>query len=309
MHIAIIGCGRIGQSLASLLLNEWYVSELSLVDVAPNLAKAVAEDFRHASVALRRDVEIEGYENVKDVEKADMVVVTAGAPRRADQSRRDLAVKNAGIIKNIAEGIYHKNKDAWFLIVTNPVDAMATLFYRVTKSGRVVGSGTHLDTIRFRSEIARRLGASTADIEGFVAGEHGEAAVPLWSTVKVRGVRLEDFVREDVATFRNEIEKAVKEIAARIIRYSGATIHGPVHAFREIIRSILLNEAKILSVASPYKIENSEVYLSLPSIVSSSGVQPVLFKNLTDEEKKKIEIAAKAIYKTFKEATRDLNLR
>ncbi|RLE72357.1 MAG: hypothetical protein DRJ37_03055 [Thermoprotei archaeon] len=305
MHIVIIGCGKIGQSLALLLLNEWYITELTLVDIVPNLAKALAEDYRHGAASLNKNVKITGLENAAEIENADLIVVTAGSPRRADQSRRDLAVKNAKIVKNIAERVFKKNEESWYLIVTNPVDAMATLFYKVTESRRVIGSGTHLDTLRFRSEIARRISVGIGKVEGFIAGEHGEAAVPLWSTVRVEGLKLDNFIDGDVELFKREVEKAVKEVAAQIIKYAGATIHGPVHAFRDIIRAVLLNQQRILSIATPYEIEEGEVYISRPTLVGKT-LRTAKLEEITEEEYEKIREAAKAVYRTFSQAVENL---
>ncbi len=305
MHVAIIGCGKIGQSLALLLLNEWYVTELTLVDIVPNLARALAEDYRHGAASLNKNVEITGLEDAAGIENADLIVVTAGSPRRADQSRRDLAVKNAKIVKNIAERVFKKNEESWYLIVTNPVDAMATLFYKVTESRRVIGSGTHLDTLRFRSEIAKKIGVEVGKVEGFIAGEHGEAAVPLWSTVRIDGLKLDNFIDGDVELFKREVEKAVKEVAAQIIRYAGATIHGPIHAFRDIIRAILLNQQRILSIATPYEIEKGEVYISRPTLVGKT-LRTVKLEEVTEEEYEKIREAAKAVYRTFSQAVENL---
>jgi len=305
MHIVIIGCGKIGQSLALLLLNEWYITELTLVDIVPNLAKALAEDYRHGAASLNKNVKITGLENAAEIENADLIVVTAGSPRRADQSRRDLAVKNAKIVKNIAERVFKKNEESWYLIVTNPVDAMATLFYKVTESRRVIGSGTHLDTLRFRSEIARRISVEIGKVEGFIAGEHGEAAVPLWSTVRVEGLKLGNFIDGDVELFKREVEKAVKEVAAQIIKYAGATIHGPVHAFRDIIRAVLLNQQRILSIATPYEIEEGEVYISRPTLVGKT-LRTAKLEEITEEEYEKIREAAKAVYRIFSQAVENL---
>ena len=305
MHVAIIGCGKIGQSLALLLLNEWYVTELTLVDIVPNLARALAEDYRHGAASLNKNVEITGLEDAAGIENADLIVVTAGSPRRADQSRRDLAVKNAKIMKNIAERVFKKNEESWYLIVTNPVDAMTTLFYKITESRRVIGSGTHLDTLRFRSEIAKKIGVEVGKVEGFIAGEHGEAAVPLWSTVRIDGLKLDNFIDGDVELFKREVEKAVKEVAAQIIRYAGATIHGPIHAFRDIIRAILLNQQRILSIATPYEIEKGEVYISRPTLVGKT-LRTVKLEEVTEEEYEKIREAAKAVYRTFSQAVENL---
>jgi len=305
MHVAIIGCGKIGQSLALLLLNEWYITELTLVDVVPNLAKALAEDYRHGAASLNRSIKITGLEDAGKIENADLIVVTAGISRRVNQSRRDLAAKNAKIIKSIAEGVFKKNEESWFLVVTNPVDAMASLFYKTTGSERVIGSGTHLDTLRFRSELARKTGVEISKIEGFIAGEHGETAVLLWSTVKINGASLDKFVKGDVEKFKQEIEGKVKEIAALIIEHTGATIHGPVNAFRDIVRAVLLNQQKVMSIATPYEIEEGEVYISRPTIVGRT-LQTLYLKEITEEENEKIEEAARTVYHIFSQAIKNL---
>lgn len=182
---------------------------------------------------------------------------------------------------------------------------IATLFYKITKSRRVIGSGTHLDTLRFRSEIAKKVRVEIGRVEGFIAGEHGEAAVPLWSTVRIDGLKLDNFIDGDVESFKREVEKAVKEVAAQIIKYAEATIHGPVHAFRDIIRAVLLNQQRILSIATPYEIEEGEVYISRPTLVGKT-LQPIKLKEITEEEYEKLREAAKAVYRTFSQAVENL---
>ncbi len=306
MHIAVVGVGRVGKAVAYTLLHEEYVTEMSLADVIPGMTKAFAEELRHAAASLSKDVEIHAYESASDVSGADIVIVTAGRPRTPDISRRDLVDTNAKIMRSVAEEVYPGNKSARFVIVANPVDAMATLFKRATGAEFVISTGTHLDTLRFRAELAKVLQVPVSSVEAYVAGEHGPNAVFLWSLVRVDGVPFDEFVEERGASVSKEqVEKSVKEIARRIIAVLGGTCYGPAAAFRDIVRAIALNTGRVLSIAAPLKAPSVpvEVMVSVPQRVGRT-LGYTLFDYLADSEKEAIYKAARAIYETYALALR-----
>lgn len=304
MHVAIIGVGRLGRTIAYTLIQEDYVDELSLVDVVPNLTKSFKEELLHVLAGIIKDVKINAYEKPSEVEEADIVLITAGKPRTANMTRRDLIKVNAKIMASIAKEIYKNNEKARYIIIANPCDALATLFKKLTEAEFVISSGNHLDSIRFRAELSKRLNVRMKDIIAYVGGEHGKNSVFLWSLTRIKGLSFDEYVKKNnIKVDKNEIENSVKDIARQIIANLGATLYGPAIAFRDIVRAIALNLERVLSIASPYKSENipEEVMVSIPRVVGWT-LGPSLFNYLSEEEKEKINEAAKVIYQTYKEA-------
>ena len=303
-HIAVVGTGRVGRPTAYTLLCEGLVDELSLVDVKPGLAWAFGEELKHAAASLKLDVEINAYERDEDVSGADLVVVTAGKPRMPGVkiSRRDLVYENARTIAYIAEVMPPRNRGARWVVVSNPVDAMATLFKKVSGESYVISTGDHADTLRFRVKLAEELGVPFSQVEGYVGGEHGKAAYPLWSTVRIGGQPLEEYLASTGKTLNREaVIEYVRGVSKRIVDIIGGTEYGPASAFRDIIRSIIEDRREIYSVAVSRKLPGipEAVNVNVPIHVGWS-LGPDLWEELTEEEQRAIIEAAKAIYKTYR---------
>ncbi len=286
LHIAIVGVGRVGSCTSLLLVSEGIPDRLTLVDVAPGLSSAVARDLQAAAASMQVDVEIEAYTEASRVEGADIIVVTAGRPRRPGMKRIDLLKVNAEILREIADKIHSKNRDAVYLIVTNPVDIMAALFRKYTR-GNVIGSGCHLDTLRFRVVLAEKLNVKPKMVEAYVGGGHGSYIVPLWSTVRVEGEKLTEWLRKTGRNLdKDEAREETVRMADHIIQKAGGTMLGPAAAFTEIIRAIAKDEGKTLSIATPHQIDGETIYLSRPTKVGKEI--KVLHGLLTPEEEKQI---------------------
>jgi len=306
MHVAVIGTGRVGRPTAYTLLHEYYIDELSVVDIKPGLAEAFAEELKHAAASLRRDIEINAYERDEDLSGADIIIICAGYPRRPGEkiSRRELVYRNSEIIKFIAEVVPPRNPNAKYIIVTNPVDAMATLFKRVSREKFVISTGTHLETLRFKAKLSEILDTPVHAISGFVGGEHGENAVILWSTVRINGLTLDEYEnKHKVRVDKKLIEQYVKGVSRKIIEAIGGTEYGPASAFRDIVRSIAVNTDTILSIGIPVKFNEvpEEVHVSIPVKVGEA-IEYTLYNTLTQNERRGIIEAAKAIYSTYRKA-------
>jgi malate/lactate dehydrogenase len=306
VHVAVAGTGRVGGEVAFSLIFERYVTELSLVDVAPKVAEMTKEELYHAIASHGFDIKINAYDNAKNVRDADLIVITAGFPRTPEMSRRDLATKNAKIVKEIVENTVDNNPKAWYFVITNPVDAMATLASKTTQDKRhVIGTGTCLETSRFRTILSRELNVPVGMVEAYVGGEHGEAAVALWSTVKVDGLPLEGYLEKTRKTLDEaKCENYVKEVSREIIRVLGGTRYGPAGSFIEIIRGIILNTGKVISYSrqSQFKPTPEPVYVTVPARIARSQ-SPDLWDFLSESEKKAIKEAAGIIYETYREAS------
>ena len=304
MHIAIIGTGRVGRYTLFALLSEGWISRLTLIDTKTGLADAVEQEARHALASIRNPMEIESYERDEAVENADLVLITAGTPRTKDMaSRTDLTESNAEIVKEIAEKVVPENPGAKYVVVTNPVDAMATLFKDISSADWVISTGTNLESQRFRAELAKELDLPLTQIRGFAGGEHGKRAVFLWSTVRISGLPLDAYLKETEKELDKErVEEAVKEISREIIKYSGGTRHGPATSFRDILRGVAVDDNRVLSVATPYGSKElpKEVMVSRPQLVGQS-VGPGMEGEFSGEEKEGLNLAAKRIYETYRE--------
>jgi malate/lactate dehydrogenase len=306
VHIAVAGTGRVGGEVAFSLIFERYVTELTLHDKAPKIAEMTKEEMCHAIASHGFDIKINAYDDPKHVKNADLIVIAAGFPRTPEMSRRDLATKNAGIVKSIVENTLENNPEAWYFVITNPVDAMTTLASKAADYKRqIIGTGTCLETSRFRTIISRELNVPIGTVEAYVGGEHGEAAVPLWSLVKIDGEPLENYLRKTSKTLdKAKCETYMKEVSREIIRVLGGTRYGPAGSFIEIIRGLMLNTGKVMSYSRQTQFKNNTpepVYVTVPARIAKS-LRPDLWDMLKKSEKKAIEEAAAAIYKTYREA-------
>jgi malate/lactate dehydrogenase len=305
VHIAVAGTGRVGGQVAFTLIFERYVTQLSLIDTAPRVAEMTKEEMHHAIASHGFDVEINAYENGKSVEDADLIVIAAGFPRTPEMSRRDLAAKNAAAVQQTVANTVNNNPDAWYFVITNPVDAMTTLANRTALGKRpIIGTGTNLETSRFRTVLCRELKVPIGTVEAYTGGEHGEAAVLLWSTVKINGLQLDEYLKKTGKKLDKGIcENYVKEVSRQVITFLGGTRYGPAGSFIEIIRGILLNTGKVISYSRPKKFETTPepVYVTVPARIAKS-LGPDLWDLLAKSEQEAIKEAAGIIYKTYCEA-------
>ena len=303
-HIAVVGNGRIGRPTAYTLFNEMLADEFTLVDVKPGQAWAFGEELRHVAASLRYDVEVNTYEEDEGVTGADLVVVCPGKPRipGVQMDRRELVGANAEIIDFIAEVMPPNNPDARWVIVTNPVDAMATLFKKVSGADFVIGTGDHPDTLRMRTKISMELGVPVSKVEGFVGGEHGSSAFPLWSTVNVDGRPLSDYLEETGKELdREAVVGYVRGVSKRIVDIIGGTEVGPAAGFRDIVRSILEDRGEIYSIAQSLQMPGlpEPINVNVPTRVGKA-IGPNIWGDLPRIEKANIIEASQAIYANYR---------
>lgn len=303
MHIAQIGTGRVGRPTAYTIMCSELADTITVCDTKPGLAKAFAEELRHVTVSQNLDIEVKSCEHPQDVVGADIILVSAGKPRTpgVKMTRRDLALQNGQIVKEIVESTIINNSGAKYVVITNPVDAMAMVCKLYSCGNFVISTGTNLETMRFRSRLASMLDVPVSSVEGWVGGEHGSDAVILWSTVKVKGLDFEEYlIFSNKSLEKSLIDDYVKSVSKLIIDNIGGTEYGPAASFRDIIRAIVTNSNELLPVATPLKFEgiSDPVFVSIP-IQLGDSVGGSIFETLSDYEKNQIRIAAKAIYNTF----------
>ncbi|CAM4408709.1 L-lactate dehydrogenase [Paenibacillus phoenicis] len=280
-RVVIIGTGAVGATTAYTLLLRERVSELVLIDVNKEKALGEALDMNHG-LPFTGGVKLWAGD-YSDCADADVIVIAAGASQRPGETRIDLLKRNAVIFDSIIQNIVKYNNHGIILVATNPVDILS--YVTLKKSGfpsnRVIGSGTLLDSARFRYLIGQNKKINPRSIHAHIIGEHGDSEVPLWSLANVAGIGLE-FSDED----REEIFNNTKNAAYEIINAKGATYYAIALALDRIIVSILQNEGSVLNVSTLLTDYNgvSDVYLGVPSIVDRSGVREVLDLKLDNEE-------------------------
>lgn len=304
MKIGIVGSGFVGSTAAYALVMRGLGSEIVLTDINPQRAQAEADDILHAVPFVHAaDVYAGGY---PELSGSRIVIITAGTAQKPGETRLQLLGRNAGIVRGVMEQVLTYAPEAVIVIVSNPVDVMTHLAARFAAErglppGRVFGSGTMLDTARFRALLGQQVGVDPQHVHGYVVGEHGDSEVLTWSLVSVSGLPLDEFVRLrgvclDPAC-RQEIDDRVRHAAYRIIEGKGATYYGIGAALSRIVDVVLHNHQAILTVCSPMPEVAGvpDVTLSLPHLVTGAGVVGTLPLALDARESEALRTSARII--------------
>jgi L-lactate dehydrogenase len=302
--IAIIGAGKVGSTFAFSLLISGIAREIVLIDKNESLAIGECMDLNHAiSFVHPTKIYAGGYEGCKD---ADIVVITAGANQKPDQTRTDLVQKNVEIFKEIIPSIIRYTTTAILLVVTNPVDILTYVTLKLSgfPANKVIGSGTVLDTARLKYMISEYAKVDTANIHAYIIGEHGDTELPVWSNATIGGMDVQKYC-SDYAQLGNvkeelkELFEKVRNSAYEIIKLKGATNYSIALALVKITRSILRNENSILPVSTLitdyYGI--NDVCISIPSIVNKNGVEQYVRLDLSEEEQELFKHSANTLKK------------
>jgi L-lactate dehydrogenase len=301
--LAIVGAGAVGSTLAYAALTRGTARTVALMDV--NRAKVDAEvlDLRHGGMFVPQ-VEILGSDDVEVCRDADVVVVTAGAKQQPGQTRLDLAEATVGLTRKVLPGLVEVAPDAVFLMVTNPVDVVTYAAQQVSglPPERVFGSGTVLDSSRLRAALAEHCGVAVGNVHAYIAGEHGDSEIALWSSATIAGVPLLEWralagrPALDAAA-RERIATDVVESAYRVIAGKGATNYAVGLAATRIIEAVLQDEHRIMPVSSRLQDFHgiSDVCLSVPSLVDRRGVTETVNVPLSDDEVAGLRASAEAM--------------
>jgi L-lactate dehydrogenase len=303
----IVGAGQVGSTFAYSLLLNGLVGRIVLVDVDRQRVEGEAMDLNHG-VPLSNPVRIWAGDYA-DCAGADVVVVTAGTAQREGESRLDLVRRNAAIFGQIIPRITEHTQSAVLVIATNPVDVLSRVAQTLSgfPPGQVIGSGTILDTARFRFLLGEHLGVDPRNVHAYIIGEHGDSEVPVWSMADVAGMRLNEFCQRVGcklgAKDREWIFRQTRDAAYEIIQRKGATYYAVAVGLVRIVESILRDQRTVLTVSSlvpgHYGIEN--VYLSLPAVIGQRGVEHVLHLPLSQEEKQRLRESAAVLADTLDE--------
>ncbi|MFZ5987165.1 MAG: L-lactate dehydrogenase [Bacillota bacterium] len=304
--VVVVGSGFVGASSAFALTMSGLATEIVLIDINKEKAQGEALDLNHGlAFAGQMSITSGDYDAVKD---ADIIIITAGAARKPGQTRLDLAKNNANIIKDMVPKIMQHYNGGVIVVVSNPVDILTYLVQKISglPEGKVFGSGTVLDSSRFRYLLSQHCNIDVKNIHGYIIGEHGDAQIPVWSATNIAGQRFDEFcstcTKKCGSLERQKIAKDVKESGSEIIKLKGATYYAIAFAVNRIVEAILKNQNSIITVSSvingSYGI--SDVALSLPSIVNSNGIERIFEISLEEEEYKKLHLAAEKLKETIK---------
>jgi malate dehydrogenase len=297
--LAVVGAGNVGAS-AALYLAEAELGDVTLVDIAEGVARGKGLDLLEAGPVRGYDSFLEGSGDVRAVAGADLVIVTAGFPRKPGMSRLDLLKANADVIRGVAEAIRDHAPKAFVIMVTNPLDVMTYLTFRVTgfPRERVMGMAGVLDSARFRAFLAMEIGVSIEDVQAVVLGGHGDTMVPLLRYSTVSGIPIENFVRKERLA---EIVQRTRDGGAEIVKLlqTGSAFYAPAASSVQMAEAILKDKKRLLPVAAYLNGEYGlkDLYLGVPAILGSRGIERIVELTLTEEERAALGKSAEEVRK------------
>ncbi|MBA0808800.1 hypothetical protein Gohar_024510 [Gossypium harknessii] len=302
--ISVIGVGNVGMAIAQTILTQDLADELALVDAKSDKLRGEMLDLQHAAAFLPR-TKINASVDYSVTAGSDLCIVTAGARQNPGESRLNLLQRNVALFSNIIPPLAKYSPDSILLIVSNPVDVLTYVSWKLSgfPSNRVIGSGTNLDSSRFRFLIADHLDVNAQDVQAFIVGEHGDSSVALWSSISIGGVPVLSFLKNQQIAYEKQtlenIHKAVVESAYEVISLKGYTSWAIGYSVANLARSLLRDQRKIhpVSVLAKgfYGIDGGEVFLSLPAQLGRGGVLGVTNIHLTDEEVQRLRKSAETI--------------
>lgn len=287
--IVMVGAGFVGSTIAYTAVVSGIASEIVFVDVNRDKAEGEAMDMSHGLAYVKQvDIRAGEYSDCKD---ADIVVITAGINRKPGQSRLDLAKINVKIVQDVIVNVAKHTSDAIILVVSNPVDVLTYFAQKISGLPRyqVIGTGTTLDTARFKYLIGKNCEVNIRNVHAYIIGEHGDSEVPLWSTANIAGKPLEEFLADSGkgdAVEKSKLMEDVRDAGAEIIKKKGATYYGIGLAATNILSAVLGNENSVLTVSSVLDGEYGikDVALSLPSVVNIKGIGRIFNINISEDE-------------------------
>ena len=316
--ISLIGAGQIGGTLAHLIGLKELVNEVVLFDVASGIAKGKALDIAQSSSVDGFNVKFSGTDNYEDIKDSDVIIITAGVPRKPGMSRDDLLGINLKIIKQVADGIKVNAPNAFVICITNPLDVMVMAFqkYSGLPANKVVGMAGILDSSRFKLFLSEELNVPVREIDAMVMGGHGDTMVPLPRFTKVSGKPLMDLLKDGKISEEKleSINQRTRDGGAEIVKYleKGSAFYAPAASGVEMAEAFLKDQKKLLPCAAhlhgEYGINN--VYAGVPVVIGKEGVERIDEIDLNENEKTEFNNSVEAVIKLWDAASKidpDLN--
>ena len=308
--ITLIGAGQIGGTLAHLIGLKKVAGEVVLFDVASGIAKGKALDIAQSSSVDGFDVKFSGTDNYEDIKDSDVIIITAGVPRKPGMSRDDLLGINLKIIKQVSEGIKKYSPNSFVICITNPLDVMVMALQKYSKlpANKVVGMAGILDSSRFKLFLSLEFNVPVKDIETLVMGGHGDTMVPLPRFTKISGKSLDQLIDEGKISKERleEIVQRTRDGGAEIIKFleKGSAFYAPAASGVEMAESYLKNLKKLLPCAAYLNGEYGvdKIYAGVPVIIGSKGVEKIEEFQLNELEKREFENSIHAVKELWKAA-------
>ncbi|WP_078545664.1 L-lactate dehydrogenase [Litchfieldia alkalitelluris] len=304
-RVVLVGTGFVGSSYAFALMNQGVTEELVLIDLNKEKSEGDAMDLNHGLAFAPSATRI-WFGDYQDCKEADIVVLTAGANQKPGETRLDLVEKNAKIFKGIVDQVMESGFDGIFIVATNPVDilAYATWKFSGLPRERVIGSGTILDTARFRFLLGDYFKVDTRNVHAYIIGEHGDTELPVWSHADIGGRPILDIVKTSDQYHIEDLESIfvnVRDAAYHIIERKGATYYGIAMGLVRLTKAILQNENSVLTVSAYLDGEygTKDVYIGVPAIVNRSGIREVIQQDLNESERVKFAHSVKVLKQTL----------
>ncbi|MCO5547122.1 hypothetical protein L7F22_000564 [Adiantum nelumboides] len=305
--VTVVGVGNVGMACAQTMLTENLLNELALVDVQEDRLRGEMLDLQHSAAFLPR-VKIVADTDYSASSDSDVCIVTAGARQREGESRIDLLDRNIGLFRKIIPELVKHSPETILLIVANPVDVLAYASWQLSglPPNRVIGTGTNLDSSRLRFLIADKFDVSAQNVHGYIAGEHGDTSVPLWSSLTVANVPVLNLCDKTGVKYNKdtlaEFHKAVVDSAYEVIKLKGYTSWAIGYSVASLVKSILRDQRFVHPVsvlANDFYGIDRKVFLSLPCKLGRAGVLGVANLPITDDEKQELQQSAKSIWDTL----------
>lgn len=307
MKITVIGAGHVGATTAQLLANDELANEIYLVDILDGIPQGKGLDMYESMPVRESDSKIFGTNDYDVTANSDIVIMTAGLARKPGMSRDDLLTKNADIVKSCISAAYKVSPNAYYIIVSNPLDVMTYVAMQATGLGRdrVFGMAGILDTARYRSFISMEIGCSMQDIQGMILGGHGDTMVPLPRFTTVAGIPVTDLIPADrMAAICERAAKGGGEIVGYL--KTGSAYYAPASAAVQMVESIVKNQKRILPCSVMLKGEYGYegIVLGVPVKLGKNGMEEIITLNLNDEEKALLANSATHVKNTIDEAVK-----
>ena len=310
--ISLIGAGQIGGTLAHLIGTKALVTEVVLFDVASGIAKGKALDIAQSSSVDGFNVRFSGTDNYEDIKDSDVIIITAGVPRKPGMSRDDLLGINLKIIKQVAEGVKKNAPNAFVICITNPLDVMVMAFQKFSglPSNKVVGMAGILDSSRFKLFLSLELNVPVREIEAMVMGGHGDTMVPMPRFTKISGKPLLDLVKDGKISSERveEINQRTRDGGAEIVKYleKGSAFDAPAASGVQMAEAYLNDQKKLLPCAVQlnweYGVKN--VYAGVPVVIGKDGVEKIEEIDLDEKEKKEFMHSIDAVKALWEAASK-----
>jgi malate dehydrogenase len=310
MKITVIGAGNVGATTAQLLANGELASEVYLVDILEGIPMGKGLDMYESMPIFGSDTKIYGTNSYEVTKDSDIVIQTAGLARKPGMSRDDLLIKNAEIVSSCIGNAFKYSPNAYYIIVSNPLDVMTYVAQKVTglPRSKVFGMAGILDTARYRSFISMELGVSMQDIQALILGGHGDTMVPLPRYTTIAGIPVTDLIPKERL---DEIVKRTAGGGGEIVKYlqTGSAYYAPAAAAVQMVESIVRDQKRILpcSVMLEGEYGYNDLVLGVPVILGKGGMEKVLTLNLNEDEKALLKTSADHVVATIKEAMELIN--